>query len=455
MAIVSGARGFPFGQAILIIVHPGRATLAAPNRRNAESRVIPISQIQHEDAAVAATETIDTVTVNVHTDVDTDVLADVLDRATGSQLHARPQSPDKSTPDTMDASDEDRPAVLCRNWAIVPGALRELTAQLTPAARVDPSAIISAGDQHHDGTGVGEDAARVAMFQRRSAGTRAATQAGGEIAILPLRGTIRPRGSFLSMLFGGGGGLQSFREAFREAVADTNVEAIVIDIDSPGGLIDLVPEASAEIRAARGTKKIVAVANTLAASAAYWIAAQADELVVTPSGMVGSIGVFTIHEDFSKMEQMMGISTTLISAGEYKTEGSPYGPLSKGAQAALQDQVDQLYAMFTGAVAEGRGVKQEAVAAGYGSGRIVLAGDALQIGMVDRVETLEDTLARLGSTQDDGEGDDSAPALDDEGDDDLDLAATVPSTADSSGPTTVPHGYLYGEARREQPPWRI
>jgi signal peptide peptidase SppA len=349
-------------------------------------------------------------------------------------IDAAPDTSTAAKPDQMDALGEERfGTMLCRNWAIVPDALLELTSRLTPQARVDAAALISA----HADPRVGADGTALsAAVQGRSAGTRMATEAGGEIAILPLRGTIRPRGSFLSMLFGGGGGLQGFREAFREALADDNVKAIVIDIDSPGGLIDLVPEASAEIRAGREQKKIVAVANTMAASAAYWLAAQATELVVTPSGQVGSIGVFAIHEDFSKMEQMMGIATTIISAGPYKTDGNPYEPLSKSAQAALQDQVDQLYAMFTADVAAGRGVKPEAVAAGYGSGRLLLAGDALAVGMVDRIEALEDTLARLGGTPD--EEDDNAP--DDDEDDDLDLvveaAAAAATTTDERDTVT-------------------
>ena len=216
--------------------------------------------------------------------------------------------------------------------------------------------------------------------------------------MLPLHGPVTPRGSLLYSLLGvDDGGLQAFCSGLRAALADGNVKAIVIDIDSPGGLIDLVPETSAMIRAARGKKPIVAVANTLAASAAYWIAAQADELVVTPSGQVGSIGMVTIHSDFSAMEAMMGINTTVISAGPYKTDGNPYEPLSRDGKAALQDQVDQLYGMFTANVAAGRGVKQRAVRSGYGQGRMVLASDALAAGMVDHVETLEATLSRLGS----------------------------------------------------------
>ena len=132
-----------------------------------------------------------------------------------------------------------------------------------------------------------------------------------------------------------------------------------MNVDSPGGLIDLVPETAALIRTVRETKPVIAVANTYAASAAYWLASQASDLVVTPSGEVGSIGVYMPHLDVSGWEEQQGVKTTLISAGKYKTERSPFEPLSDEAAAAMQDTVDKYYGMFTYGVAVGRGTSAE------------------------------------------------------------------------------------------------
>lgn len=217
----------------------------------------------------------------------------------------------------------------------------------------------------------------------------------GGVAVLPLRGLITPRASLLSLLFGGGGGLESFRSGFREALADQEVGSILLDVDSPGGSTDLVSETAAEIRAARGAKPIVAIANTDSASAAYWIAAQADELVVTPSGEVGSIGVFILHEDISGFDEQLGVKTTLISAGKYKTEGNPYEPLDDAARASFEQTVDEFYDLFVGDVAEGRGTSAASVRAGYGEGRMVTAARAVSLGMADRVDTFEGTVSRL------------------------------------------------------------
>jgi capsid assembly protease len=232
-----------------------------------------------------------------------------------------------------------------------------------------------------------------------SAGARAgmgsSTVVGG-IAVIPLRGVITPAGSFLSLLFGyGGGGLRGFRQCLREALDDEQVSAVLIDIDSPGGLTDLVPETAAEIREARGSKPIVAIANTMAASAAYWLAAQADELVVTPSGDVGSVGVYAVHDDWSKWNADFGIKPTYVKAGKYKAEFNPDEPLSDDAKAHLQETVDAYYAMFVADVAAGRGVDEASVRDGFGEGRMVLAQDAVAAGMADSVETFEQLAARL------------------------------------------------------------
>jgi capsid assembly protease len=215
------------------------------------------------------------------------------------------------------------------------------------------------------------------------------------VAVISLRGVITPGNSLLSILFGGGG-LQVFRRQLREAVASDEVGSILLDVNSPGGSTALVTETAAEIRAAAEQKQVVAVANTTAASAAYWLAAQANELVITPSGQVGSVGIYCVHEDWSKYEEELGVDVTYIAAGKYKTEGNPTEPLSEEAKEAIQARVNEAFDQFAGDVAKGRGVTP-AVAKGeqFGQGRMLGAKDAVKQGMADRVEPFEDAVARL------------------------------------------------------------
>jgi capsid assembly protease len=263
------------------------------------------------------------------------------------------------------------PAALCemfdRVWGILPDTLKAMTTALV------------------HGT---EGALQVGRVGPRS------PLSSGAVAVLPIYGPISHRETLWSAIFGGTS-TQRFSSALQQALGDPNVSAIIIDIDSPGGTVDGVPELSSEIYNSRGKKKMVAVANAMAASAAYWIGTAADELVVTPSGQVGSIGVFAAHEDISKALDMEGIKVSLVSAGKYKTEGTPFQPLSAEARANMQQMVNSFGDMFTNGVARNRGVGSYAVKNGFGEGRMVLARDAVKAGMADSVATLDQTLARL------------------------------------------------------------
>lgn len=223
---------------------------------------------------------------------------------------------------------------------------------------------------------------------------RAAPATPPGVAVLPLHGVIVPRADAFSQM-SGGTSIDKFRGMFREAVAAADVSGIVLDVDSPGGMVDGVPEMAAEMRAARGSKPIVAVANTEMASGAYWLASQADQIVVSKSARVGSIGVYTAHEDRSAEEAAQGVKTTLISAGKYKTEGNPFEPLTDEARAHLQTMVDEYYGMFVSDVAKGRGANVSDVRGGFGEGHVVGARDALKNGMADRVGTVESVVGEM------------------------------------------------------------
>lgn len=214
------------------------------------------------------------------------------------------------------------------------------------------------------------------------------------VGVIPIQGTIMPRAAMVENVSASGTAVESIQRSFRAYRDDPEVDAIVFDIASPGGIVDGVPELAAEIRASRGVKPMVASANAYAASAAYWLASQADELWVTPSGDVGSIGVFTAHEDWSKYWDDEGIRTTLVHAGKYKVEGNQFEPLTDEARAYYQERVDEFYGMFVRDVAAGRGVSASDVRAGFGQGRMVLAKQAVAEKMADRVGTLEEAIGR-------------------------------------------------------------
>lgn len=244
---------------------------------------------------------------------------------------------------------------------------------------------------------------RAEPYRAAPADRPATSEQRGNVALLRLVGPILPRAEAITDVSQPAALMTDFRRAFGQVANDRTVSAIVIEVDSPGGRVDMVPETAAMIRAAkRDGRPIVAVANTIALSAAYWIASAADELVVSPSGAVGSIGVYTVHEDLSTALEAEGVKVTMISAGPRKVEGNPFQPLDEAGHAAMLANVTTFYGMFAADVAKGRGVPLAVVKAdpekdakNFGGGRAVLAQEALKLGMVDRVATLEETIGRL------------------------------------------------------------
>lgn len=225
--------------------------------------------------------------------------------------------------------------------------------------------------------------------------TASAISSGG-IAVIPLYGVVTQRGNMVDDVSGPGSvSTQQFAAALRQALADETVSQILIDIDSPGGSVYGVSELADEIASARTQKPVVAIANSLAASAAYWIGCSASEFYVSPGGEVGSIGVWQAHFDYSQAFATEGVKPTLISAGKYKVEGNPYAPLDEEAQAFMQSRVDDYYTTFTKAVARGRGVPISQVRDGMGQGRVLGADAALAQNMVDGIATFDDVVKKM------------------------------------------------------------
>jgi signal peptide peptidase SppA len=273
---------------------------------------------------------------------------------------------------------------LATPWALMPERLSAVTAVI---ARWSGDARASDEVMHS----IAAD--RSARDTRRQASV---SNSGGGIAVLPLYGVVTQRGNMVDDVSGPGtASTQQFSNMLRAALQDETVTQILIDIDSPGGSVYGVAELADEIVSARAQKPVVAIANSLAASAAYWIGCSASEFYVTPGGEVGSIGVWQAHQDYSKAMDEAGVKTTLISAGKFKVEGNPYAPLDEEAQGFMQSRVDDYYVAFTKAVAKGRGVPISQVRDGMGQGRVLGAEAALASSMVDGIATFEDVVKKM------------------------------------------------------------
>lgn len=212
----------------------------------------------------------------------------------------------------------------------------------------------------------------------------------GPTAIIPVHGSLVNRSGWLDA-FSGITSYETMRHHIALAVADRDVRAILIDVDSPGGEAIGAFETADTVRAAGAIKPVVAVVNGLCASAAYAVASAATRIVVSKSSLVGSIGVVTLHVDHSRRIDKAGLTPTLIFAGDRKVDGHPYAPLDDEVTGELQAEIDRFYALFVDCVAEGRDLAPNDIRATQA--RVYVGADAIDIGLADQLGTLEAVVA--------------------------------------------------------------
>ncbi len=221
-----------------------------------------------------------------------------------------------------------------------------------------------------------------------------APQMVGDLAVIDICGPIAYKNSWLSYYFGGAS-IQDLQQQFRLALSDPGVKTIAFRIDSPGGDVTMASEFADEIFAARGKKPIVAVADTMICSCAYWLASQVDTIYATQSAQLGAIGVYCEHDDISEMLKKAGITITLVAHGENKVDGSPYEKLSDTARADMQAGVDEIGGWFDAAVARGRGVDVATVLKSFGQGKVFRGAKAIKLGLADKAGTVGQVIGKL------------------------------------------------------------
>lgn len=221
------------------------------------------------------------------------------------------------------------------------------------------------------------------------------------VAVIELDGVLAKKMN-LFMDISGGTSTQIIGNQIRAALADDDVTAIVLNIDSPGGTVDGTAELADLIFQSRGDKPIVAFVDGLMASAAFWIGSAADRILISgDTAMVGSVGVIATHVDQSRFNEMKGVKVTHIVSGKFKAVGSPHMPLNENGLKTIQDEVNAIMSVFVAKVAEFRGVSEEAIRETLGEAQILMGQQALAAGVVDGVSTLDRLISEL--SQSDGD----------------------------------------------------
>ena len=215
------------------------------------------------------------------------------------------------------------------------------------------------------------------------------------VAVIPVDGVLAKRMNMM-MDISGGTSTELLGADFREALARSDVKAILLDINSPGGAVDGTIELAREVFSARGTKPIIALGDGMIASAAMWIGAATDEVYLTGEATTaGSIGVITTHTDVSRAQEMEGVKTTVITAGKYKAIANQYEPLGAEGRQNIQERLDYIYTLFVQDMASFRGSDVATVLANMADGRVFMGRQAVEAGLVDGIMSREQVMKRL------------------------------------------------------------
>ncbi|MGA2462762.1 MAG: signal peptide peptidase SppA [Thermodesulfobacteriota bacterium] len=200
---------------------------------------------------------------------------------------------------------------------------------------------------------------------------------GDKIAIVEIKGVITQSSGII--------------EELNQYQEDEGVKAIILRIDSPGGGVGPAQEIHREILKVKSKKKVVTSMGSVAASGGYYIACASDLIVANPGTITGSIGVIMEFTNIEELFKKIGIKGVVLKSGEHKDIGSPFREMTPEEKKIIQGVIDNVHQQFVQAVAKGRKMDQEKVMQ-IADGRILTGEQAKQIGLVDQIGNLQDTI---------------------------------------------------------------
>ena len=250
-----------------------------------------------------------------------------------------------------------------------------------------------AADNAKNGDGRPPQAGGFAIASEDVPATKEPYQMNGSAAIIPVIGPITKYPDFWDEMCGWTFTL-NIQAAIAKALDDNAVEKIILFIDSPGGCVAGTPELADFIFEARKRKPIVAVVSDLCASGAFYLASQCSWIVANEAAFIGSIGVYCILTDYSKMAEEAGIRLILVSDGEYKGLNEPGLPIGDKATQEWQAIVTSMADLFRAAVGRGRNLAADVVIQ-LADGRVHVAAEALKLGLIDAIGTIDAALSDI------------------------------------------------------------
>lgn len=268
-------------------------------------------------------------------------------------------------------------------WAIRAEKLTEIATIAARETALTAEDIAALKDAARERSGV---EALLAKGGRLVDNTRSVVSRDG-VAVMPIIGPIFPRANLFTE-FSGGSSVEMMAREFRVAMEDPSVHSVILNVDSPGGQVDGINEFADMVFAARGTKPIAAYIQSEGASAAYWIASAADEIVTDATAAIGSIGVVAVVPDPAKRARDL----TFVSSN---APNKRLDPQTTAGADAIRRELDAIEDVFVDTVARNRGVSRETVYERFGAGGVEIGAAAVRTGMADRVGSMESLIEEM------------------------------------------------------------
>lgn len=213
-----------------------------------------------------------------------------------------------------------------------------------------------------------------------------------DVARVSLMGELVNRGAWMGS-YSGMTSYEGFTHTLKLVEDDPEIRTAVLDVNTPGGQASGMLEAGRAVRSLAEKKPVIAVVNSLAASAGYGLISGATEIVAAESAELGSIGVLMLHFDRSQQLAERGVKATIIHAGARKVDGNPFGPLEGAAKEAIEARIARIMNQFVGLVSEHRGISAQSVIDLQAG--ILSAEQAVAAGLADRIGTFQSVLADI------------------------------------------------------------
>jgi signal peptide peptidase SppA len=226
-------------------------------------------------------------------------------------------------------------------------------------------------------------------MEARGRGDEILTMAGA-VAIIPIEGTLVHKGAWLDS-YSGETSYEGIQTQVSRALRDDRVRGVVFEVDSFGGEVAGAFDTAEMIAELSAAKPTISILTDYALSGGYLLAAAARQIVLPETGYAGSIGVITMHVDFSRAIENDGVRVTVMSSGARKADGSPFKPLADDVRDRWQTDLDASRDLFAGAVARFRGRRLSKSAALATEADVFRGEAAVDAGLADGV--LRPTLA--------------------------------------------------------------